>query len=422
MNRSPNEIIDTFAGYIGRFIADMNTPAFTAWIREDRVIISVNPANVKSIGALSRDSVAHDVSTLLGGVPVITSNSTGIYFQIGFTRREKIYRLESRRLDLAEQPTPTSVPIGLTASGPIWLSLEELDSVLIGGTRRMGKTYLLHAWITALIAGGRSLIYLWDGKGGVEFGRYSGATNVTIIDDLEAEFSKIRLEIERRKQLFASGGVTNIEDWNRGVSVRMESIVLIIDEAAFIPETAAGYLGELIAVGGAFGVYPIIATQRTGVTEVPAIIKTNLATRISFAVPSTADSMVILGRPGAERISKTKGRILFTYNARLLEAQTFAVDVGAASTPPFPAGSDRLYFLRALEETGGRISIPLMKEWGVSEWRARRLLDDYQSAGWIVPGEQNTRIIADSVLLYLNSQPLNPAQPVSTGLNLLEKA
>lgn len=420
--KTSQEILETFAGYIGRYIADMSIPAFTAWVRPDRVIISVNPANVKSIGALSRDSVSHDVSTLLGGVPVISSNSTGIYFQIGYVRKEKVYRLESRRLNLAEQPTPTSVPIGVTTSGPIWLSLEELDSVLIGGTRRMGKTYLLHSWITALIAGGRSLIFLWDGKGGVEFGRYSDSTNVTIIDDLESEFPKIRLEIERRKQLFASAGVTNIEDWNRGVSVRMEAIALIIDEAAFIPETAAGYLGELIAVGGAFGVYPIIATQRTGVTEVPAIIKTNLATRISFAVPSVSDSMMILGRPGAEKISKTRGRLIFTHNARLLEAQTFGVNIGAAATPPFPAGSDRQYFLRAINETGGRMSIPLMREWGLSEWRARRLLDDYQSAGWLVPGEQNTRVISESVILRLDSQPLNLSQPVSTGLKLAETA
>lgn len=413
--KNPSRIIAAFAEYIPRHLIDTSRPAFSAWIREDRVIISVNPANVRNITALTRDNVKHDISTLLGGVPVRLSNSTGLFFQIGYEQFAAKFRLDPVALDLRDQPTQTAVPLGISESGPLWVSLEEIDSTLIGGTRRMGKTYLIHSWIAALLQGGVTRLYLWDGKGGVEFRQYSGSDRVVLIDDLDAGLAGIRSELEKRRSLFNSAGVRKIEDWNRGMTEKMDAIAVIIDEAAFIPESASGALGELIATGGAFGIYPIIATQRTGVTEVAPIIKTNLSTRIAFPVPSASDSMMILGRAGAEKLPKIKGRFIITFRARLLEIQAFSVDPGKYSVDPdFPVGSDLILFTRAAAETGGRLSIPILTGWGITEWRARRRLDDFQSRGWLTAGPGNTREI-DPGILRVISQTLKRPQTTSNG-------
>jgi len=124
--KTPSDIVNTFANYVTRYVSDLSQPAFVAWIREDRVILSVNPGNVKNITALTRDNVRHDISTLLGGVPVKLSNTTGLYFQVGYQPEVKRFRLDSVALNLSAQPTVTSVPIGMTTNGPLWVSLEEL--------------------------------------------------------------------------------------------------------------------------------------------------------------------------------------------------------------------------------------------------------------------------------------------------------
>lgn len=421
--KTPSDIVNTFANYVTRYVSDLSQPAFVAWIRADRVILSVNPGNVKNITALTRDNVRHDISTLLGGVPVKLSNTTGLYFQVGYQVVEKKFRLDSVALNLASQPSPTAVPIGMTTAGPLWVGLEELDSVLIGGTRRMGKTYLLHAWIAALLYGGSTRLYLWDGKGGVEFKQYLGSDKVSVITDLDAGLATIKDELIRRKSLFGAAGARSIEDWNKGMSNRLESVVIIIDEAAFIPESARDTLTELIATGGAFGCYPVLATQRTGVSEVSAMTKTNLATRIAFPVPSVSDSQMILGRAGAERLPKIKGRLLFLYRAALVEAQAFMInpDIYAVEIDT-PVGSDLRLFERAAVENGGRMSIPGLVSFGISEWRARKLMDDYQSRGWVIDAPGNTRVIDPGILRDISQAHqaldvrLKPAQASSNAM------
>ena len=224
-----------------------------------------------------------------------------------------------------------------------------------------------------------------------------------MITDLDAGLAEIKAEVIRRKSLFGAAGARNIEEWNKGLNNRMEAVVLIIDEAAFIGDQARDTLTELIATGGAFGYYPILATQRTGISEGSALAKTNLATRIAFPVPSVSDSQMILGRAGAERLPKIKGRLLFVYRAAMVEAQAFMIDPAIyAIETDGPVGSDLLLFERAMRETDNRMSIPVLTSWGISEWRARKLLDDYQGRGWLVEGPQNTRAVDPGILRVIS--------------------
>jgi hypothetical protein len=71
----------------------------------------------------------------------------------------------------------------------------------------------------------------------------------------------------------------------------------------------------------------VLATQRPDAQSVRALVRTNLATRIAFPVPSVHDSLIILGRPGAEKLPRQAGRLLLVWDGRLVEAQAFQVSL-----------------------------------------------------------------------------------------------
>lgn len=398
--KTVNQIADALSGMLERHLLDVNKPAFWVWARPERAIVSINPSNVM-VGTVMTPTFARNLSLSLGGVPVRMSVRGGLYYQVGYDTSPAAMRLEFRPLRLSEQPGPLDVPIGLTKSGPLWLSIRAMDSVLIGGTRRMGKSSLLHGWIQALTHGQSCRLVLWDGKGGVEFGRYSSFGRVTVVDDLGRTLTALRGEIAERRRRMVEAGTSNLDEYNALGLALLEPIVLVIDEAAMVSAEDQTMLAELIATGGAFGLHPVIATQRTGVTEVSALVKTNLATRISLAVPAVQDSMVVLGRAGAEKLPKGergKGRLLVVWNARVIEAQAYRVETGNFSSPAQPVGRDLVLMQRIVTETGGRVSIPLLQSWGWTNHRARTQIDEWQSRGWVVEAAGNTRVLAPEVL------------------------
>ena len=283
-----------------------------------RAVLVFDPLALRKPEAVLTPRFKHRLSTALGGVRVVATNHRGVFLQVGY-RREAQVRLESHPLDLSKQPGPLHVPIGLTKTGELWLPLPEMDSVLIGGTRRMGKTNLLHTWIQALLQGEQAQLFLWDGKGGVEFGRY--ADRATVEDDLGIIVARLSGELARRKALLRASGHPSIAEYNRATGDRLPLLVLVVDELAQVPEDVQDALARLVAVGGAFGVHPVLATQRPDAQAVQGLLRSNLSTRIALPVPTRHESQIILGRTGAESLPKVPGRLLLTWNARLIEAQ-----------------------------------------------------------------------------------------------------
>jgi len=293
-----------------------------------RAVLIFDPLALKKPEEIVSPRFVHRLSTALGGVRVVPTNHRGIFLQVAYRRAPSV-KLESRPLDLSRQPSPVHVPIGITKTGELWLPLPEMDSVLIGGTRRMGKTNLLHTWIQALLAGKRARLFLWDGKGGVEFGRYAG--QAVVANDLASVVGELSAEMNRRKGLLRQTGYTSIAEYNRREHDKLPLLVPVVDELAQVPDDLQDALSRLVAVGGAFGIYPVFATQRPDAQAVQGLLRSNLSTRIALPVPTRHESQIILGRTGAEKLPKTPGRLLIVWNARLIEAQAFR-----AQLPPIP--------------------------------------------------------------------------------------
>jgi hypothetical protein len=302
-------------------------PLLWVWTLADRCVVIVNPLRIKNIDAFIKPRFAHHLGTILQGRRVVVTNHRGVFVQVAYYP-EPTRELKTCPLDLSEQPNALAVPIGMTTRGPLWLSLVEMDAVLIGGARRMGKTNFLHGWIAALLQGGEVRLILYDGKGGVEFARYRGAPRCQVIEDkLGDALGELFAEMNTRFDALKAANAANLAEYNagRGAGGRIERIALIVDELAYALQEPGveDVLVDLTARGGAVGIHPILATQRPSSDVVTPRLKGNLVTRIAFAVPDRASSQVVLDRAGAESITKTPGRLLLLNGARLIEAQAF---------------------------------------------------------------------------------------------------
>ena len=373
-------------------------PVFYAWPMVDRLVLVVDPQLVK-IGKVLSPSFRHDLSTRLTGRRVVATNSKGVFLQIAYEPQIKT-KLDSYPLNMTDQPSPLHVPIGMTSSGPLWLPLPDMDSILVGGSRRMGKTRLLHGWIQALIHGAQSTLYLWDGKGGLEFARYGAYTGVRFSNDLRELLTEINAERTRRRGIISTVGATSVAEYNGFVDpgLRMPLIVLVVDEVADVNDEDKAMLSEQAGRGGADGVYPVIATTYPESDRVQSFLKANLATRLCFAVPTHTESKVILNRTGAEKLPKVKGRLLIAWEAKMVEVQSFQVQppTNAAYIGPDLTDDERTLIRRALDEAEGRLSIAAVSEWqGISYHAARKLLSDWEAKGWLEkdPAQDNARVI-----------------------------
>jgi hypothetical protein len=314
--------------------------AFYVWQRDDRIIVAFDPAAI--VQPRVNDDFAHELSTILHGRRVIRTNSRGLFLQVGFEIPAAPKALtDGAQLDLTQQPTPWHLPIGMTKDGPLWISLLEGGSYLIGGTRGGGKTGEEHGWIQALLHGNKTVIYAWDGKRGVEFGRYVGHTNFNLIfNDVEGVKGLQEALVARERILALSGDPDIVTHNEQHPADFIPPIALFVDEAADLDPQAKEQLKSMIRLYRHVGLYPIIATNQP--TQAEVFNKTNLATRIAFRVPHHNDSITMLGYKGAESLPDMRGRGLIVWKSNFVEFQSFVVTYPKPSEEARQALSEQL--------------------------------------------------------------------------------
>src|SRR3990172_2967327 len=315
--------------------------AFYLWQRDERIIVAFDPSAIR----LERvnDHFVHDLSTRLEGRRVIRTNTRGLFLQVGLEIPSASVSLdEAMPLDLTKQPHPWDLPVGMTKNGPLWIPLMGGISFLLGGSTGMGKTGEEHAWIQALLHGGKTLVYAWDGKHSVEFIRYADQPNFHLIFQA-GELEQLQALFREREQKLVKSGCVNILMHNDAhPEDPILPIALFVDEAADLPDSAKLLLKQMIRIYRYVGLYPIIATNQP--TQAEMFAKTNLSTRVAFRVPHHNDSITMLGSKGAETLPDVCGRGLIIWRGRLVEFQSFTVtypDVSDAARELISARMDR---------------------------------------------------------------------------------
>lgn len=235
---------------------------------------------------------------------------------------------------------PLAFPAGVKPDGsPMWVDLEAMPHLLIGGTTGSGKSIVLHDIIVSYLVRltpGEIQLALIDPKRGVEFGLYENIPHLFkyaayTVDDAISLLYQLEEEMERRYAVFRSESYRNIMDYREdGRITPFSRIVCIIDELATVFEDDDSKEMENLVIrmaqlGRAAGIHLILATQRPSHDIITGRIKANFPARVALLTASAVDSRVIMGTPGAEQLLG-RGDALFSLpNAPLTRVQTCLV-------------------------------------------------------------------------------------------------
>ena len=217
--------------------------------------------------------------------------------------------------------------LGKDLSGtPIFCDLDKMPHLLIAGATGSGKSVCINTIITSYLLRCRPdevKLILVDPKK-VEFTPYHDIPHLlwpVITDSKTASMmlKKMVVMMEQRYEIFAKAACRDIRSYNDKViennknlkqgqepMQKLPYVVVIIDELADLMQTARNDVESSITritqLARASGIHLIVATQRPSTDVITGLIKSNIPSRISFAVSSAIDSRTILDSAGAENL------------------------------------------------------------------------------------------------------------------------
>lgn len=228
-------------------------------------------------------------------------------------------------------------------------------------------------------------------------------------------------EMERRYDMFAKNGVRDILTFNKKryefatAYENMPYILIIIDELADLMMVAGQEVEDAIQrltqKARAAGIHLIVATQRPTVNVLTGTIKSNIPSRIAFAVAQSNDSRVIIDQNGAEDLLGRGDMLLSENGSKVRRVQgAFVSDeevarvvaaVKAQGSPRYLIAEDALDKRVAagentddplsqvameifIEEQKASVSL-LQRKLNMGYNRAAKLVDQLESNGWISP-------------------------------------
>lgn len=237
--------------------------------------------------------------------------------------------LNSKKFQESTMELPCA--LGKTITNEVFMfDLTKAPHVLIAGSTGQGKSVAINTILTSLLYKKHPAelkLVLMD-PCVIELGVYSiierhylaalcDEPSVVIksnqaVDTLNGLCKEMDIRYDLLKMAFAR----NIKEYNKKFIDRqlnptfghkfMPYIVVVIDEyATFLSEKGREFeepLLHLAQLARAVGIHMIISTKRPTNDIITGTIKSNFPTRISFRVPESVDSRVILDRNGAERL------------------------------------------------------------------------------------------------------------------------
>ena len=341
-----------------------------------------------------------------------------------------------------------AAPLGRDIMGNVkCVEINKTPHMLVAGATGSGKSVCINNIILSVIM--RSTpdevkMVLIDPKK-VEFNAYEGIPHllmpvVTDPKKASAALQKIVVEMDDRYETFKNSGTKNISTYNEYIEKQLKKnpncglkkmpfILVIIDELADLMLVAAKEVEDSIMritqLARAAGIHLIVATQRPSTDVITGVVKSNIPTRISFAVSSSIDSRTILDMTGAEKLLG-KGDMLYKpmddntptrvqgsfvsddeiqrvvdfvkskshpprYSEKFtnLEVNNSSSSFGGASSNANSENKDVLYNeILDYAVRMGQISASLIqRKYSIGYNRAARIIDQFEEEGIVVPAK-----------------------------------
>ena len=440
MNQKGQLIVDTLKAFKidTKIINAIKGPTFTRYELQMAPGISVNSVNTK----------INDLSMALESqcrvqVPIPGKNAFGI--EVPNKKRMTVGLreiLESQNFQNSKSPLTFALGKDISATCKV-ACIDKLVHTLVAGSTNSGKSVCLNTMLVSLLykASPEDVKLILVDPKTVEFSLFNNLPHMLIpntITDCEKAVAALNWlveEMERRYKCLGNLGVKKISEYNETPEVisgsvpKMYYIVMVFDEVGDFMAVAKKEIEEkimrLAAKSRACGIHLVLATQRPTVDVITGTIKTNLPSRIAFAVNSYQDSKTILESSGAEYLlgmgdmlfvpqgSNDMDRIqgCFIDNNELkqvikfikennesvydetIEDQMFNKHDGFDSSNGVEDAFDPLlkdclkYFIRAKKASASS----LQAYFGIGYPKANKIVLQMEKAGFVSPGDSNNR-------------------------------
>ncbi len=358
--------------------------------------------------------------------PIPGKSSIGIEIPNRVSRAVRLSEV-TNSASFLESDSPLEAALGLDLTGkPVTLDLRKMPHGLIAGATGSGKSVCINSILVSLLykaAPHELKLMLIDPKM-VELAPFNHIPHLVspVITDVKAATAALKWaveEMERRYQLFAHAGARDITrynaiaDKNNEHSLKLPYILIVIDELADLMMMSPADVEEAICriaqKARACGIHLIVATQRPSVDVITGLIKSNIPTRIAFAVSSQIDSRTILDGQGAERLLG-RGDMLYLGNGMSAPVRlqgTFVTDdeieaiiehVREQGEPDYIFDQEELLkktevsveqddlfedVCRFVYEQGGASTSLIQRKYHIGYNRAARLIDMLESHGFV---------------------------------------
>jgi len=226
------------------------------------------------------------------------------------------------------------VYLGMNEIEKVWFDLDVDPHSYIAGRPGAGKSVLLNS-ILKQMACKNAKLYMFDFKGGVEFGLKAEQLGTVVLDHSRAleTLKEIVEELNRRLDLFRKTKVKKLSDYNERTREDMPRWALFIDEIGemldqrglskdekVLVEGINRALSTIARQGRAAGIHMFLGTQRPDATVLTGQFRSQIAIHITGPLDEVTSKIVEI--PEAKTLpSEPKGRFLIKKGVKIYDFQ-----------------------------------------------------------------------------------------------------